>query len=161
MLRRTNPKRTTPARHTDISKKETGRTDVLVLCLGSEPPTPPKAAGSVVHPPQRGPTWLRSPGIGRRHASTAWSKWHLSRTMPGSASPASHQGAWMSLQGSRPHVASTSRPSFPLFTDCTGCFPVLGIVLRSVFGGTAGPGERTEGGARSPPPVRGVPSGRG
>ena len=46
---------------------------------------------------------------------------------------------------------------FPFFfTVCTGCFPVLGIVLGSVFGGTPGPGERTDGGARSPRPVRGV-----
>ena len=100
----------------------------------------------MVHPPQRGPTWLRSPGIGRRHASTAWSKWHLNRTMPVSASPASHQGTWMALQGSRMDRPETSLPSFLFFTGCTVSFPVLGTVLRSVFGGTAGPGERTEGG---------------
>ena len=28
--------------------------------------------------------------------------------------------------------------SFPFFTDCTECFPVLGIVLRSVFGAARG-----------------------
>ena len=56
----------------------------------------------------------------------------------------------MALQGSSLDRPETSRPSFLFLTPCTGCFPVLGIVLRSVFGCTAGPGERTEGGARSP-----------